>query len=69
MASRVSLRSLGRTRLRRRHSPAGGVALPDLVACFHPVYPVVLIELDVLLVAAGKHPTTSMAHLHSAVRD
>ena len=69
MASRVSLRGLGDIWLRRRHSSSGSMAIPDLRACFHPVYPIVLIELDVLLVAAREHPTTTMVHLRGAVRN
>ena len=42
---------------------------PILWPVFHPVCPVVLVELDVLLVAAWKHPATTMVHLCSAVRD
>lgn len=69
LAGRVSLRGLGDVWLRRRYSSSGGMAIPDLMACFHPVCPVVLVELDVLLVAARKHPATFMVCLRSAVRD
>ena len=69
MASRVSLRGLGAIWIHRRHSSSDGMAIPDFMACFHPVYPIVLIKLDVLLVAAREHPTTTMVHLRSTIRD